>query len=128
MTIEAICRLSQELDPTGKGVSKAGVLGNPEAYTYYQEHSRSYQAYRRRGHHHAHRTNVPKEPQPIRIEASRDLNRARRRYLAMTKAELVERVLAAEQTYVETRDQLAQLQFKLVEMQRTKPTQRRHRR
>ncbi len=48
VTIEAICRLSRELDPNGKGVQKAGVLDNPEAHAYYREHSASYQTYQRR--------------------------------------------------------------------------------
>ena len=30
-TIEAICRRSQQLDPQGKGIKKAGILGNAEA-------------------------------------------------------------------------------------------------
>ena len=31
VTIEAICQQSQQLDPQGKGIKKAGVLGNEEA-------------------------------------------------------------------------------------------------
>jgi len=121
VTLEAICRLSRELDPTGKGVQKAGILGNPEAHTYYQEHSRSYQTYQRRARHHARRTTTSGQPRPIRLETNRDVDRVRHRYLALPKAELVERLLAVEQTYVETRDQLAHLQFTLVELQRATP-------
>ncbi len=31
ITIEAICQRSQQLDPQGKGIKKAGILGNAEA-------------------------------------------------------------------------------------------------
>src|SRR5258706_4379342 len=48
VTIEAICRLSPEVDPQGKGVKKAGVLGNGEAHAYYRQHSSSYQLAHRR--------------------------------------------------------------------------------
>ncbi len=41
VTIEAICKLSQQLDPQGKGIKKAGILGNAEAYAYYQQHRTS---------------------------------------------------------------------------------------
>src|SRR6266568_7950889 len=51
VTIEAIGRRSQQLDPQGKGIKKAGVLGNAEAYAYYQQHSTTYQRARRRLRH-----------------------------------------------------------------------------
>src|SRR5215470_11825218 len=41
VTIETICQQSQQLDPQGKGIKKAGILGNAEAYAYYQQHRTS---------------------------------------------------------------------------------------
>jgi hypothetical protein len=41
VTIEAICQQSQQLDPQGKGIKKAGILGNAEAYAYYRQHCAS---------------------------------------------------------------------------------------
>ena len=47
----------------------------------------------------------------------RDLKRARRRYLCERKADLVERLLSVEHAYVESQQQLARLQFDLLEQQ-----------
>lgn len=116
VTIEAICRVSRELDPRGKGVQKAGVLGNAEAHAYYRQHSPSYQAY------HAWKDRKPiRSPAPAtppRVSPDRDLDRVRRRYRLFSKAELMERLVAAEQAYAEAQQQLVRLQFELAEARR----------
>lgn len=114
VTIEAICRLSRELDPKGKGVQKAGVLGNAEAHAYYRQYSASYRA--------QHTWKDRKLPQPPtattvpQVKLDRDVDRVRRRYRLLSKAVLVERLLAAEQAYAEAQQQLARLQFELAEV------------
>lgn len=116
VTIEAICRLSRELDPQGKGVQKAGVLGNAEAHAYYRQHSDSYKAY------HGWKDRKPARPveeaPPPRVKPDRDLDRVRRRYRLFSKAILVERLLAAEQAYAEVQQQVTRLQFELAEARR----------
>lgn len=116
VTIEAICRLSRELDPRGKGVQKAGVLGNAEAHVYYRQHSASYRA------HHGWKDRKPGRPQATttapHVKPDRDVDRVRRRYRLLSKAELVERLVVAEQSYAETQQQLARLQFELAAVQR----------
>jgi hypothetical protein len=111
VTIEAICKLSQQLDPQGKGIKKAGVLGNAEAYAYYQQHRTSRASTSGRVSHRAgmaHR--LPTDP-------GRDLGSVRRRYLRERKPDLVERLLLVEQAYIESQQQLARLQFELLEQQ-----------
>jgi hypothetical protein len=117
VTIEAICRLSRELDPEGKGIQKAGILGNAEAYAYYRQHSISYQAAHKRKPRRPRQASVLRRPQPDRIAAERDMDQARRRYLQTTKAELVERLLEVEQAYAHLQQQLARLQFELLGQQ-----------
>jgi hypothetical protein len=48
---------------------------------------------------------------PLRIDPQRDIERARYRYLQMTKPEIVERLLTVEQAYAELAEQQARLQF-----------------
>jgi hypothetical protein len=112
VTIEAICQRSQQLDPQGKGLKKAGILGNAEAYAYYRQHcassSRTGGRVSRRSTTVAHR--LPTDPH-------RDLRQVRRRYLRESKAALVERLLSVEQVYLESQQQLARLQFELLEQQ-----------
>src|SRR6266568_3157992 len=111
VTIEAICKLSQQLDPQGKGIRKAGILGNAEAYAYYQQHRTSRRRTPGRASHRTVTTyRLPTDPQ-------RDLGQVRRRYLRERKPDLVERLLSIEQAYIESQQQLARLQFELLEQQ-----------
>lgn len=121
VTIEAIGKLSQQLDPQGKGVKKAGILGNEEACAYYQQHRTSHrrtlaQASRRTATTHR----LPTDP-------GRDLGQVRRRYLRERKPDLVERLLLVEQAYIETQQQLACLQFELLEQQQKEQKKRKNR-
>ena len=112
VTLEAICTLSREIDPEGKGIKKAGVLGNVEAHAYYRQHSTSYQrglGYQQRRGRQKHAS-----AQPSRIDADRDVKRARQRYLKQPKVDLVERLLSVEQEYAQAKLQLTKLQFELL--------------
>jgi hypothetical protein len=118
ITIEAICHKSAQIDAEGRGVKKSAVLENQEAHAYYREHSASYRAAQgrkrigKRGQH--AQTSI--QAHPLRIDPRRDANRARSRYLQMTKPELVERLLMVEQAYAELEQQQARLQFEWLEL------------
>jgi len=115
VTIEAICHKSLALDPEGRGVKKSAILSNEEAHAYYQEHSTSYQAAKKRNR--KTRMSSAPDPQPLRIDPNRNVDRARLRYLQLTKAEMVERLLTVEQAYADLHLQLSQLQFQLLEQE-----------
>lgn len=115
MTIEAICQKSLALDPEGRGVKKSAILENSEAHAYYQEHSTSYQVAKKRNR--KMRMSSAPDPQPLRIDPNRNVDRARRRYLQLTKAEIVDRLLTVEQAYADLHLQLSQLQFQLLEQE-----------
>jgi len=117
VTIEAICRLSPEVDAQGKGVKKAGVLGNAEAHAYYQQHSKSYQLTHGRKPRLSGSRRKQGAMQPPRIDPERDVDRVRQRYLKQSKVDLVERLLIVEQVYAENQQQLARLQFELADNQ-----------
>jgi hypothetical protein len=55
--------------------------------------------------------------QPSRIDADRDVDRVRQRYLLQPKADLAERLISVEQAYAGCQQQLASLQFELVNLQ-----------
>jgi len=120
VTIEAICHQSQQLDALGKGVKKAGILGNAEAYAYYRQH----RTHRRVGER---KTHSPRRSAPMRsllpTALHRDLQQVRRRYLRESKHDLVERLVTVEQAYLESQEQLARLQFEILEQQQ--PRQKR---
>ncbi len=118
MTIEAICRTSVELDSEGRGVKKSAIMENPDAHAYYREHSDSYRAAQARKQQMIRKgKSTPRPAQPLRIDPKRDRERVRYRYLQMTKADLVERLLSVEQAYADVQQQLVQLQFQLIELE-----------
>jgi hypothetical protein len=119
VTIEAICQQSQQLDPQGKGIKKAGILGNAEAYVYYRQHCASP---RRTGGRVSRQSATVVHRLPT--DPHRDLRQVRRRYLRESKAALVERLLSVEQAYLESQQQLARLQFELLDQQQK--AQKRH--
>ena len=119
VTIEAICQQSQQLDPQGKGIKKAGILGNAEAYVYYRQHCASP---RRTGGRVSRQSATVVHRLPT--GPHRDLRQVRRRYLRESKAALVERLFSVEQAYLESQQQLARLQFELLDQQQK--AQKRH--
>lgn len=114
VTIEAICHKSAQIDEEGRGVKKSAVLEKQEAHAYYRAHSASYRAAaaRKRTGKTA-KTSV--QTHPLRIELHRDVDRARYRYLQMTKPEIVERLLQVEHAYAELAEQQVRLQFAWLE-------------
>src|SRR5712692_9085483 len=114
VTLEAISTRSREVDPEGKGIKKAGILGNAEAHAYYRKHSVTYQSGRGQQRR---KSKVHVSAQPSRIGTDRDIQRVRQRYLQQTKDNLVERLIAVEQEYAISQQQLARLQFEVLDLQ-----------
>ncbi len=55
--------------------------------------------------------------QPSHITPTRDIQRVRQRYMQQTKDNLVERLIAVEQEYAACQEQLARLQFEVLDLQ-----------
>ncbi len=116
VTIEAICQVSRKVDSEGKGIKKAGVLGNAEAYAYYRQHSATYQRAHQRLRHAPRQEPMTSTTLP-HIDLERDITRVRQSYTKLSKAELVERLLSVEHAYGQLERQLTHLQFEFVELQ-----------
>lgn len=126
VTIEAIRRKSIGLDPAGRGVKKSAILENEAAHAYYRKHSTSYQMAKNRNRKATHsRGSRGTSAQPLRIDPQRNADRARYRYLQMTKPEIVERLLQVEQAYAELAEQQARLQFSWAEREQQRDTNER---
>ncbi|SRR6266487_5911420 len=83
-----------------KGISESAILDNQEARAYYEQH-RSWQGNRRRR---AKPLAVALPAQPGPVKPDRNEQRARQRYLRMSKDALVERLIAVERTSAEARE------------------------
>ena len=94
ISLASIAAISKTIDPTGQGVSESAVLNNEEARALYEQH-RTWKGSPRRA------TNITKKVKAIRIstKADRGQEQVRQRYLHLSKAELVDRLLAVESAY-----------------------------
>ena len=96
ISLASIAAISKSIDPTGQGISESAVLNNEEARSLYEQH-RTWKGPLR------HSPNTTKKVRATQIstKADRDQEQARQRYLRFNKAELVDRLLAAEHAYAE---------------------------
>jgi hypothetical protein len=96
VSLASIAAMSKALDPEGRGISTSAIVGNAQARAYYERHRRWTPLRRRRS---------PSTPTASvnlvrpRISLSRDLTRARQRYLRLGKSVLVERLVALEHAH-----------------------------
>lgn len=112
VSLASIASTSKAIDPTGRGISTSAILGNPEARAHYERHRR-WSGTR------------PPRPTPRawadgtrpRVDAHRDVARARQRYRRWTKGLLIERLLAVERAYADQEDRWRRVNDELLAWQ-----------
>lgn len=95
VSITTVIMRSKDMDKEGRGVSQTAILTNEEARKYYEQHRTWKPKY------HLSRPPLKEVDLSMPIKIDRDLAHARYRYLKMSKAELVARLLAVEQKHAE---------------------------
>lgn len=99
VTLKSIHEKSRELDAKGKGIHPNTVKSNELLYGYYKLHSKTYKQKQKK-------KQKKKPPSPInlsidtvlrRINPERDHTHVRQKYMKLSKHELVERLIHAEQ-------------------------------
>jgi hypothetical protein len=102
VSLATVAARSKELDTegNGKGISESAILGNREARTYYEQH-RSWRGSSRKR---AKSPAVASPPSSGAVKLGRDEQRARQRYLRMSKEALVERLITTERTVSKQRE------------------------
>lgn len=110
VTYHNISHHSKVFDENQKGIHVNTVKRNEELYEYYKKHSRTYKV-----------KNARKKPEKppkleettlIRISPNRDSNNARKKYMQLSKAELVNRLIEVEQYVAENHNRWLIEQFK----------------
>ena len=99
VSLASIATTSRAIDPAGRGISPSAILGNAEARAHYVQHRRWHGA-------------RPSRPTPRawaedvrpRVDAHRDIARARQRHRRWAKGLLIDRLLAVERAYAEQED------------------------
>jgi hypothetical protein len=113
VSLAAISARSKEIDPDGTGISEAAILKNKEARIYYEQH-RSWKA----ASGSRPRTWGPDAVRvPAQIKSDRDAAHVRYRYLKLTKAELVERLLAVENAHAVLQERWLQVNEEILDWQ-----------
>jgi hypothetical protein len=106
VSLESIRQRSKELDPNGKGISHSSILNNTEARSYYEQH-RAWKGVKSvellNENSQGIRTDEFRLP---RIKSDRDIAHLKRRYMNMSKRELVKRLIKLEQCYAAQGDSL----------------------
>jgi hypothetical protein len=92
ISLASITAISRQIDPNGRGISENGIRTNPDAYKNYRDHVTWKGPNRKRAK--SPRKLAPQEP-------SRDLLRARQRYMRLPKQELAERLILLEEASME---------------------------
>ncbi|MFF0826025.1 hypothetical protein ACFYU8_05595 [Brevibacillus sp. NPDC003359] len=112
ITYSLIVKKSKEIDPDGKGIHQNTIRTNQELHTYYVQHSTTY----KKNLALQNRRKVKKETTSTKhfyhIKLERNLNDVRKRYRQMTKEQLIDQLISAEQFIAEQMQIWISEQFK----------------
>lgn len=100
ISLATVAAKSKELDSERRGISESAILDNEEARVYYKRY-RTWQGNRKRQ---AKPLIVASPAKVGPVKSDRNEQRARQRYLRMSKEALVERLLAVERTSADARE------------------------
>ncbi|MEK4170586.1 hypothetical protein MHI22_03295 [Lysinibacillus sp. FSL L8-0312] len=99
VTYYNISEHSKSFDDNGKGIHMNTIKRNEELHEYFKQHSRTYKVKNTRK-----KTVIPSkfdETALRRISSERDVNNAKKKYMQLSKEELVNRLIAVEQYVAE---------------------------
>lgn len=112
VSLSTITAMARQLDPEGKGVAHTTILENEEAYVYYKRF-RTTGKPKRPSQTKGDAKTAPKLP----IKTDRNQNRARQRYMKLSRSELVEQLLSVEQRCSEIHERWLALNDRVLEWQ-----------
>ncbi|QPW46694.1 hypothetical protein G9298_02455 [Bacillus thuringiensis] len=101
VTLKTVSEKSKEIDSEGKGIHSNTIKTNPELNEYYKQHSKTYKQ-KSNSNQFLQKRSVGFTPADYRrISAERNIENAERKYMKLSKKELVQRLLLAEQYIAE---------------------------
>ncbi|PGB04689.1 hypothetical protein [Bacillus toyonensis] len=111
VTLKTVSEKSKEIDSEGKGIHRNTITTNPELNEYYKQYSKTYKQ-----KSNSQRSLLKRSVSfPLvdyrRIRADRSLENIERTYMKMSKKELVQRLLLAEQYIAENNETWVRKQF-----------------
>lgn len=110
ISLTTIVAMAKHQDPEGRGIAHTTILENEEAYAYYKRHRTANKS--AKGQPRERGVNA----RPV-IKAGRDQTRVRRRYMRLSREELVDQLLLLQQQHAELHDRYLAMNDKLLEWQ-----------
>ncbi|WP_242218656.1 hypothetical protein [Bacillus cereus group sp. BfR-BA-01380] len=101
VTLKTVSEKSKEINPEGKGIHRNTISTNQELNAYYKQHSETYKK-KSNSNKSAQKRSVAFTPVDYRrIRSERSIKNTERKYMKMSKKELVQRLILAEQYIAE---------------------------
>ncbi|OFD47715.1 hypothetical protein [Bacillus mycoides] len=111
VTLKTVSEKSKEIDPEGKGIHRNTIGTNQELNAYYKQHSKTYK--QKINSNKSTRKHVI-EFLPVdyrRINTERNIENVRKKYMELSKKELVHRLILAEQYIIKSNRTWIENQF-----------------
>ncbi|BAU28534.1 hypothetical protein DFP93_1362 [Aneurinibacillus soli] len=101
VTLKNVSEKSKEIDPEGRGIHPNTISTNKELNEYYKQHSKTYKK-KLHSNNSIQKRSIKFVPVDYRrISAERSIENAERKYMKLSKKELVQRLLLAEKYIAE---------------------------
>ncbi|MGS0530237.1 hypothetical protein ACU80C_30460 (plasmid) [Bacillus mycoides] len=111
VTLKTVSEKSKEIDSEGKGIHPNTITTNPQLNEYYKQHSKTYKQ-KSNSNQSLQKCSVAFTSVDYRrIRADRSIENTERKYIKMSKKELVQRLILAEQYIAENNKMWAGKQF-----------------
>ncbi|MGG3471589.1 hypothetical protein ABES02_29500 [Neobacillus pocheonensis] len=101
ITLTTIAEQSKAIDPEGKGIHPNTIRTNELLYEHYKQHSKTY---KHKNNSKSNKSNGPVTIENIefqKIKPNRNLENLQRKYMKLSKKELVQRLILTEQYIAE---------------------------
>ncbi|HDR7893179.1 hypothetical protein COM24_29085 [Bacillus toyonensis] len=111
VTLKTVSEKSKEIDSEGKGIHPNTITTNPQLNEYYKQHSKTYKQ-KSNSNQSLQKCSVAFTSVDYRrIRADRSIENTERKYIKMSKKELVQRLILAEQYIAENNEAWVAKQF-----------------
>lgn len=104
VTYTNIAEASKRTDPKGKGIHPNTIRTNTQLNDYYKQHSLTYKQKENSSKKKANLNTNSDEFDIRRIKANRDIHKTHKKYMKLSKKELVQRLILAEKFIVDNQN------------------------
>ncbi|WP_020063169.1 hypothetical protein [Bacillus sp. 123MFChir2] len=94
VTLKTVSEKSKEIDPEGKGIHPNTIRTNEHLCEYYKQHSLTYKQKKNNG---SMKPNLNADIDFRKIKPNRSVENTQKKYMKLSKKELVQRLILAEQ-------------------------------